>query len=226
MSFLTSCFSRLALLLALLATLVAIAPAAAGTITIANPASGPGVGLVAVPNILTSAPNNDNEAGPGFNNIAIAVKRFDANGFIDIEFNAADSTGVTEYLIFEAVDNNTGVPWASYTMELGFGTGAGFQQSTDGDGLDFDFPDYDGGAPTSTAFPGVNNSDEDMLVFSGGIHASGLQTYQVRIDVADLDGQRLGKFTLRQTPVPVPEPATLAMAGVAMIGGLCVRRRS
>jgi len=111
-------------------------------------------------------------------------------------------------------------------MELGFGTGAGFQQSTDGDGLDFDAPNFDGGAPTSTAFPGVNTSDEDMLVFSGGIHAAGLQTYQVRIDVPNLDGQRLGRFTLRQRPVPIPEPATLALAGAALIGALCVRRRS
>jgi hypothetical protein len=224
MSSLTPRFSRFAVLLALLAMFVAVAPASAGTITSANPASGPGLGLVAVPNILTTTPNNDNEVGPGSNNIAIAVKRFDSNGSIDIVFNTALSQGVTEYLIFEAVDNNTGVPWANYTMQLGFGTGAGFTQSAAGDGLDFDFPDFDGGAPTSTAFPGVVTG-EDLLTFSGGIHAAGLQTYQVRIDVADLIG-RAPNFTLRQTPVPVPEPATLALAGLAMIGALCVRRRS
>jgi len=103
MNSLTPRFSRFAVLLALLATLVAVAPAAAGTISSANPASGPGLGLVAVPNILTTTPNNDNEVCPGSNNIAIAVKRFDANGFIDIEFNVLNSTavsGVTEYLIF------------------------------------------------------------------------------------------------------------------------------
>jgi hypothetical protein len=226
MSSLTSCFSRLALLLALLATLVAIAPASAGTIVSANPATGPGLGLVAVPNILTTTPDNDNEVGPGSNNIAIAVKRFDASGYIDIEFNTTDSNGVTEYLIFEAVDNNTGVPWANYTMQLGFGTGAGFQPSIAGDGLDFDFPDFDGGAPTSTAFPGVVTG-ADLLTFGGGLHGAGLQTYQVRIDVPNLT-DRLGnsRFTLRQTPVPIPEPATLALAGAAMIGALCVRRRS
>ena len=225
MSFLTSCFSRLALLMALLATLVTIAPAAAGTISTANPASGPGVGLVAVPNIVTTTPNNDNEVGPGSNNIAIAIKRFDSNGYIDIEFNTVNSNGVTEYLIFEAVDNNTGVPWAAYTMQLGFGTGANFQQSAAGDGLDFDAPDFDGGVPTSTAFAGAVTG-EDLVTFGGGVHAAGLQTYQVRIDVPNLDGARLGHFTLRQTPVPIPEPATLALAGLAMIGAVCVRRRS
>ncbi len=225
MNFLTSCFSRLALLLALLATHVAIAPATAGTIASAIPASGPGIGLVAVPNILTLAPNNDNEVGPTSNNIAIAVKRFDANGYTDIEFNVLNSDSVTEYLIFEAVDNNTGLPWINYTMQLGFGTGAGFQQSAAGDGLDFDAPNFDGGVPMSTVYPSVVTG-EDLLTFGGGIHAAGLQTYQVRIDVPNLDGQRLGRFTLRQTPVPIPEPATLALAGVAVIGALCVRRRS
>jgi hypothetical protein len=225
MSLLTSCCSRLALFSALLATLVAIASASAGTISSANPASGPGIGLVAVPNILTITPNNDNEPGPSSNNIAIAVKRFDSNGYIDIEFNVLNSNGVTEYLIFEAVDNNTGLPWINYTMQLGFGTGAGFQQSAAGDGLDFDAPQFDGGVPSSTAFPGVVTG-EDLLTFGGGVHTAGLQTYQVRIDVPNLDGQRLNRFTLRQTPVPIPEPATLALAGAAMIGALCVRRRS
>lgn len=225
MNLLKSCFSRLGLLSASLATFVAIVPAAAGTISSASPASGPGVGLVAVPNILTTTPNNDNEPGPGANNINIIVKRFDANGYIDIEFNALNSGGVSEYLVFEAVDNNTGVPWINYTMELGFGTGANFVQSPSGDGLDFDAPQFDGGVPSSTAFPSVVTG-EDLLIFGGGVQGAGLQTYQVRIDVPDLDGQRLGRFTLRQTPVAIPEPATLALVGVAMIGALCVRRRS
>jgi hypothetical protein len=224
MSSLTSCFSRFALLLALLATLVAIAPASAGTIVSANPASGPGVGLVAVPTIVTTSPSNDNEAGPGSNNISIVVKRFDANGYIDIEFNTSASTATTEYLIFEAVDNNTGVPWAAYTMQLGFGTGANFSQSAAGDGLDFDAPQFDGGVPISTALPLVATG-EDLLIFGGGVHSAGLQTYQVRIDVPNFIG-RPQTFTLRQTPVPVPEPATLAMAGLAMIGAVCVGRRS
>jgi hypothetical protein len=223
MNSLTPRFSRFAALLALLATLVAVAPAAAGTISSANPASGPGVGLVAVPTILTTTPDNDNEPGPGANNISVVVKRFDANGFIDIEFNVAPTNGVTEYAVFEAVDNNTGLPWINYTMQLGFGTGAGFTPSPAGDGLDFDAPTFDA-FPTSTAFPGVVPG-EDLLTFGGGLHSAGLQTYQFRIDVPNLDG-RASRFTLRQTPVPVPEPATLALAGVAMIGALCVRRRS
>ena len=61
---------------------------------------------------------------------------------------------VTEYRVFESVDNNTGINWAGYTMELGFGIGAGFVPSPPGDGLDFDAPLYDT-PPISSAFSNV-----------------------------------------------------------------------
>jgi hypothetical protein len=166
------------------------------------------------------APSNDN--GVVENNVTIIGKRFDANGYIDIEFTVAASTGVTEYLVTEFVDNNTGLDWSNYTMELGFGTGGQFALSGAGDGLDFDAPLFDS-APTSTAFGSVTLG-EDVLAFSGGTHGSGQQTYTFRIDVPNFADS--ATFTLRQTPTPVPEPATLALAGVALIGALCVRRRS
>lgn len=224
-------YGRLALLFATLASFCAISPAYAARIDSAtmfglNAGTGPGVGLVAVPIINTTLVNNDNELGPGANNIDVVVKRFDANGVIDIEFNTTPTAvpgnpnNTTEYLVFEGVDNNTGTPWVNYTMQLGFGVGGSFTPSLAGDGLDFDFPTFDS-PPTSTAFGGVVPG-EDVLTFGGGLHAAGLQTYRVRIDVSD----GFSSFTLRQIPVPIPEPATLALAGVAMIGVLGVRRRS
>ena len=48
-------------------------------------------------------------AGVLDNNIFVPIKRFDHNGYIDIEFHVAPSGGVTEYQVFESVDNNTGV---------------------------------------------------------------------------------------------------------------------
>ena len=186
-----------------------------------NAGTGPGVGLVTVPLVTSFAPNNDDEAGPVANNVAIAVKRFDALGYIDIECRIANSGGTSEYMIFEAVDNNTGVPWLSHSMQLGFGVGAGFIPSAAGDGLDFDAPNFTS-APTSTVFPNVARG-EDLLVFSGAVHGAGLQTYSVRVDVPD--GNR-ETFTLRQSPSAIPEPATLALAGVAALGLIAARRRA
>jgi len=218
-------FKRSALLLALLASFGFISTASAARINSAtmfgtNAGTGPGVGLVAVPLITTAVVNNDNEPGPTANNVDIVVKRFDANGFIDIQFNTISTDGTTEYLLFEAVDNNTGAPWAAYTMQLGTGVNGGFTPSPALDGLDFDFPTFDA-FPTSTAFPVVLPA-EDLLTFLGGVHGAGLQTYQVRIDVPD----GLSRFTLRQIPNVIPEPATFLLGGVATLALLAIRRRS
>jgi hypothetical protein len=217
--------ASLATLFFSLATFTLLAPASAARIVSATNfagqfGTGPGVGLVAVPSITTNLVNNDNEPGPGANNIDVVVKRFDANGHIDIEFNLTPSGGVTEYLVFEAVDNNTGAPWLAYTMQLGTGVNAGFTPSGALDGLDFDFPTFDS-FPASTAFPVVLPT-EDMLTFVGGVHGAGLQTYQVRIDVPD----GISRFTLRQIPNVVPEPATLMLGAVAALGLFAIRRRS
>lgn len=189
--------------------------------------TGTGLGTVNVPVIVTSNPNNDNQAGggPNDNNITVPVKRFDNVGYIDIVFNVSNSgvsgSGTTEYKFFEAVDNNTFIPWTSYIMELGFGTGPAFNNiGGAGDGLDFDDPNYDV-FPTSSAFASVANT-EDMLVFSNGIQGTGSQTYQFRIDVPD----GIQQFTLRQRPVPVPEPSSmLLLGGVTGAGILAYRRR-
>ena len=105
-------------------------------------ASGPGLGIASVAAVVTVQANND-DVNAVDNNIVVPFKRFDKADIIDIVFTVAPSDGgVTEYQISEFVDNNTGLPWTSYTMQLGFGTAAAgnFVLSTAGDGLDFDFP--------------------------------------------------------------------------------------
>ena len=193
----------------------------AGQISLTPPvASGPGLGFVSIAANVTATPNNDNVPTLPNNNFVVPFKRFDSPGLIDIPFTVTATEGVTEYLFTEFVDNNTGSNWNTYTMMLGFGTGAGFTQVGGiGDGLEFDpGPPGEGSTPpTSTAFPTVTRPNEDTLVFSGGIQGAGAQQYQFLIDVPDLGG-RGGTFTLREQPTPVPEPPAIVLVGLALAG--------
>ena len=125
---------------------------------------------------MTLNPSNDGDGnGPGpdplfDNNITVPVKRFDNVGYIDIVFQVAPSTGVTEYKVTELVDNNTPFPWIGYDIILGTGTGGQFLKSDPGDGLDLDAPFALLTPPTSTAFAVANIVDEDQISFSGGVH--------------------------------------------------------
>ncbi len=199
----------------------------AGTIDLGAGAvivSGPGIGNVALPVAQTPNPNNDNQDGstPGQdNNITVPIKRFDNPGYIDIQFPVTNTDGVTEYTVFENVDNDTGVDWAGFEIQLGFGNGASFLPSTAGDGLDFDAPGYDPlSSFFSNAFPSLAMPNEDLLVFSAGVHGSGSENYSFRIDVPDG-----ANFTIRQTPIPVPEPGSLLLFALGGLGWGWVRRR-
>jgi len=202
--------------------LVLASTASAGTIT-AGFVSGDGLGTGFVPAIITPSEGNDNQPdGPGLdNNQIVAIKRFDNNGSIDILFQVRPSNpeGTTEYSVFESVDNNIGVNWDGYTLQLGFGVGGQFTLSAADDGLDFDSGSFDP-APTSSAFANVLLG-QDELFFSGGIHGSGAETYQFRIDVPD----GIETFTLRQTPQLVPEPSSIVLGAIGACIGLVIARR-
>src|SRR5215203_5103126 len=77
--------------------------------------------------------------------------------------------------------------------------------------------------PSSAAMPIVTRPDEDSLKFAGGIHGSGAQLYQFRIDVPDILS-RVARFTLRQQPVAIPEPSSLVIVGLAVVG-LAIKRQ-
>jgi hypothetical protein len=188
------------------------------------------LGLVNVAAVITTVPNNDDEPGTAAaNNVVSPLKRFDSTGYIDMVFTVTPTQGVTEYLFSEFVDNNTGVNWSSYTMQLGFGTGAGFNQTGGaGDGLDFDTGPPGGNSlpPTSAVFPTVSRPNEDTLTFSGGIQSTDAQLYTFRVDVSDLAPTGgPATFTIRQQPIAVPEPSAIVFAGLAIVG-LLVKRRS
>ena len=84
--------------------------------------TGPGMGTVSVPVILTPNPDNGILAGGGplDNNITIPVKRFDYPDYIDIVFQVIPTNGVTQYKVVEAVSNNTSSNWSSYIDGVGF----------------------------------------------------------------------------------------------------------
>ncbi|MHB1036488.1 MAG: choice-of-anchor F family protein [Pirellulales bacterium] len=213
-------------LLAVVLCFVVAGTASAGTISGVQmfglqAGTGSGLGTVSVPIWVTPNPNNDNQVGggPADNNITVPVKRFDKPGEIDIVFHVQPSNGVTEYKVFESVDNNTFINWSDYRMQLGFGTGASFVPTLPGSGLDFDFPTFDT-FPASSAFSTVLPG-ENVLAFTTGIHSSGSETYQFRIDVPDLSPTgAIESFTLRQVPVAVPEPSSflLLLSAVACFG--------
>lgn len=207
---------------------LAAVPAFAGKITGfttfgAEDGTGPGLGSVQVSGIVHLNDNNDNQSGggPNDNNITVPVKRFDHNGYIDIEFHVDNTGGVSEYQVVEFVDNNVlpASSWTQFEIYLGFGVGANFVISPANDDLDFDAPTFDS-LPSSLAFSQVSTG-EDKLVFYNGAHGTGAKQYTFRIDVPDLSQ---GTFTLRQVPV-VPEPSTFALTALAGFAGLIGWRR-
>jgi hypothetical protein len=202
--------------------------AVAATISTAAPpvASGPGLGLVSVPAIFTPNPNNDNQTGggPADNNVVIPLKRFDFNDYIDIEFVVTATDGVTEYKVTEFVDNNTGVNWSSYTMQLGTGVGGGFTPFVGG-GLDFDAPGFDT-PPTSTGPLSIVATSPYQLKFSGGSQSTGAQQYLFRLDIPDSFPGGNNSFTLRQFPTPVPEPSAIALFVMGLFASAVGRRRA
>ena len=211
-----------AVVAALLLTTFGLSEAA--TITNVNTFSLPGFSTGFLSPGLTTSPNNDNASAANSNVISYSIF-FNSGGVgpADFEFNLSNSGGTTEYRVTPGgfgVVNNTGFLLTGFLAELGFGTGSNFVRSGASDGLDFDTPDRDP-APASAAFPTLVHGD-DTLRWSGAVVGLGQIGASFAIDVPDglqnVHPSGVNRFTLRLTPMAIPEPSS----AVLLLGGLSI----
>ena len=172
-----------------------------------------------------SAPNNDDVDGGSPNSIFVTQKDYVGIGPVDLVFDVSDTGGVTEYAVVEGVQNNTGITWTGYHLELGFGNGAGFVKSGASDGLDFDDPNVNSDFffnPSPGFFPDVDVTEDDVIA-SGGVmsHLDFAGNFVFHVDVPD----GIASFTIRQSPIPIPEPGTLGVLALGLIAVAALRQR-
>ena len=170
--------------------------------------------------------NNDDVVGLSPNEVFITQKNYVAVGPVDLVFDVTDTGGVTEYDIKEGVFNNTGLNWTGYHIELGFGHDATYVKSLSGDGLDFDAPDHNSPLffnPAPGFFPSATATEDDIYA-GGGVmpYLSFAGHFHFAVDVPD----GITSFTIRQSPIVVPEPSTFILASVGLISLAVYRRRS
>jgi hypothetical protein len=205
-------------------------------------------GGTATPLISTPSRDNDNTSVGSANTVVISPKVFEGLAPIDIVFRVVDSSGFTEYFFNELVINSTGTAWTGYRIELGFGTGGGFVQSSLPDFLDFDAPDNQP-TPTASAFSTLGHGANQIDWSDGTLADGSSMTLTFSIDIPNSAqcenttpacpvfgeaGQTLGFFfTLRQIPLfepgdggagpietPMPATAGLVTLGLLAAGAL------
>jgi hypothetical protein len=186
--------------------------------------------------VTTGSVNNDNATTASPNQILLP---FNGPGApytattldpIDFIFNVQNSGGTTEYFITSSIINSSGIIWSGIQVQLGRGFGANFQL---GGGLvipeiqppDFDTPGKDP-APTNSAYPLLSHSpvqiDFGLTSTPSGPASAFFMTFSIDTP-DDMTSGGYTDFTIRQVPVPVPEPAGWQLLAIAAVG-LCANR--
>lgn len=139
-------------------------------------------------------------------------------GPIDVTYSTTNSSATSTPRFFAGIVNSTGVQWSGFRLEVGTDSGSGFAPIpgvvfNDVRTTSLSKAKFTNKAPvtfTATTVPWSN--------FTGSLGLVGnANTYIFRLDIPDAtpDGY---SFTIRQTPIPVPEPATAALLVISLAG--------
>ena len=158
------------------------------------------------------------------------VKWYENTDPIDIPFLVENSDGTTEYLFVELLINGSDTIWTDYHVELIYDDEISF----DGN-LDFDIEGTP--PPSSFFFDGDSFFDifteishaDDSISWSGGEippwDGEDIAFLTFSMDVPDIDDDEEYEFILRQYPTVIPEPATLSLLSLGMLGFGFARRK-
>jgi hypothetical protein len=127
---------------------------------------------------------------------------------LSLTVDAAGAYEVAETPAFGSVHNTTGVAWIGFTWEVISGPAVEFLYSPNS-------PNFSG-QDFSNTFPSVTGT-ATFASFSGGTLASGgFLEPSFRMTIAEP-----GTIVIRQTPIPVPEPASLVLISIGAFAVGC-----
>lgn len=200
--------------------LPALLPAA----VITDPAQAGGTGTVTAV-VSTPSPDNGNPAGVSTNTLSLTETIGAYNGSFDafaVSVELPESGGRTEYFVTKSITNLTTFTWSAFAVGVGCNP-AGMVQCEFFDPL---LMDYDV-APTITGsgtMGAVLTANPIMFRFDGLGIAPG-DSMQLTFSLGTCDNCQ-GSWQISQQAFETPEPATLALVGVALLlTGVCRRKR-